>query len=90
MDSGETSVKIRDAVAAKWEGLAAQLKFKPGVIDIIERDHKGCSEDAFDDLMKRWLKGAGKQPPSWRTLLQALDAADFKTLASDVKKVLNL
>lgn len=83
-------MKIRDGVAAKWQDLAAQLKFESGVIEIIETKSKGCCEDAFDDLMRRWLRGAGKQPASWKTLLQALDAADFKTLASDVKKVLNL
>jgi len=89
LGSGEESVKIRERVAAKWQDLAPHLKFEP-VIEIIAQDNKSCCEDAFDDLMRRWLKGAGLLPVSWKTLLQALDAAEFKTLSSDIKKVLSL
>ena len=90
LGSGEKSVKIRKRVAARWRDLASHLKFEPGVIKIIESDSRSHCEDAFDDLMRRWLEGAGLLPVSWKTLLQALDAADFKALSSDIRKVLSL
>ena len=88
MSSGKRSVKIREEVAAKWSNLAVKLKFMQGTIEIIEADSKGC-EDAFDKLMMRWLKGAGRLPVTWGTLLLALYAADFYTLASGVEEILD-
>lgn len=69
--------------------LAIQLDFQPGTIKIIHKDNHSC-EDAFDDLMNRWFEGAGRQPVCWDNLLQALKAADFNSLARDVKEVLNV
>ena len=89
MSSGKRSVKIREELAAEWPKLAVKLKFTQGTIKIIDADSKGC-EDAFDKLMMRWLDGAGRLPVTWGTLLLALYAADFKTLASDVEEVLGL
>ena len=89
VSSAEGTVKIKEGVAAEWKELAIQLDFQPGTIKIIRKDNDSC-EDAFDDLMSRWLEGAGRQPVSWGTLLLALKEANFKTLASDVKGVLNL
>lgn len=89
LGSGKKLVKIREEVASEWLKLAVQLKFKQGIIKIIQADNQG-SEDAFDKLMMRWLDGAGHQPVTWGTLLLALYAAGFTTLASDVEEVLGL
>ena len=80
-------MRIRDEAAGRWRDLAAQLNFKRGVIKIIEGDSDGC-EDAFDDLVSRWLDGAGRQPVVWRTLLSALNDIELHVLAQDVQQIL--
>ena len=80
-------MRIRDEAADRWRDLAAQLNFKRGVIKIIEKDSDGC-EDAFDDLISRWLDGAGRQPVVWKTLLSALNDIELQVLAQDVQQVL--
>ena len=50
-----------------WKDLAVQLDFQRGSIATIQKDSDGC-EDAFDELMSRWLDGAARQPVAWKTL----------------------
>ena len=84
--SGQT-VKVRDCVAAKWNKLAVQLDFPHYKIEAIERDSKDC-ENATDKVIFNWLIGSARQPVTWRTLLEALEDAEFTALATDLKTVL--
>ena len=74
-------------MAAKWNKLAVQLDFPHYKIEAIERDGKDC-ENATDKLISRWLEGSARQPVTWRTLLEALEDAEFTALATDLKTVL--
>ena len=84
--SGQT-VKVRDSTAARWSNLAVQLDIPPHKIQTIERDCKD-SEHAVDKVIFNWLIGSARQPVTWRTLLEALEDAEFTTLATDLKTVL--
>ena len=84
--SGQT-VKVRVGVAARWSDLAVQLELADCEIEIIEHDSKDCKK-AMDKLISHWLKGSARQPVTWRTLLEALEDAEFTALATDLKTVL--
>ena len=80
-------MKVRDCVAARWNKLAVQLDFPLYKIETIERDSKDC-ENAMDKLICHWLNGSARLPVTWRTLLEALEDAEFTALATDLKTVL--
>ena len=84
--SGQT-VKVRDCVAARWNDLAAQLEIPHYDIETIERDSRDC-KNAVDKLICHWLNGSARLPVTWRTLLEALEDAEFTALATDLKTVL--
>ena len=70
-----------------WKDLAVQLDFQRGSIATIQKDSDGC-EDAFDELMSRWLDGAARQPVAWKTLLSALEDIELNVLAHDIRQAL--
>ena len=74
-------------MAARWNKLAVQLDFPLYKIETIERDSKDC-ENAMDKLICHWLNGSARLPVTWRTLLEALEDAEFTALATDLKTVL--
>ena len=80
-------MKVRDCVAARWNKLAIQLDFPHYKIETIERDSKDC-ENAVDKMIFHWLSGSARLPVTWRTLLEALQDAEFTALAADLKAVL--
>ena len=45
------------------------------------------AEDAVRKLFSHWLDGNGRQPISWRTLIQALREAGLRVIAADVEKI---
>ena len=84
--SGQT-VKVRDCVASKWNDLAVQLELPHYEIETIERDSRDC-KSAVDKIICHWLNGSARMPVTWRTLLEALEDAEFTALATDLKTVL--
>ena len=86
--SGEV-VKVKESVCAHWKDVAIHLSFSSGLIHIIEK--KGGPEEAFDDMMTRWLNGAEgtRKPITWRTLLTVLQDIDYGVLANDLQSVLS-
>ena len=88
LSRGDKIVKIRDEAASRWKDLAIQLNFHRGVIKTIQKDSDG-NEDAFDELMSRWLEGAGRKPVIWRTLIRALEDIDLNVLAQNIQQTLD-
>ena len=74
-------------MAARWNDLAIQLELPHYEIKIIEHDSRD-SKKAVDDVIFYWLNGSARLPVTWRTLLEALEDAEFTTLAADLKTVL--
>lgn len=64
---------------------------------ILLNDHNGNEvENIWNDnvqkvvetnanILMKWLEGGGKQPVTWRTLIQVLEDNGKKTLAQDIK-----
>ena len=74
-------------MAARWNDLAVQLQIPHYEVETIGRDSRDC-KSAVDKMMCHWLNGSARLPVTWRTLLEALEDAEFTTLATDLKTVL--
>lgn len=78
-------------VASDWKNIGYCLELPGYVLDNIEHDtvNFGC-EQSSHETFRRWLNGEGRQPVTWRTLIEVLQDADRKTLAADLKQHINL
>lgn len=55
-------------------------------VKTIEWFQRYDSERIVTDILNQWLKGKGRRPESWNTLLTCLRHIDLHTLADDIKK----
>ena len=39
------------------------------------------------EILRRWIQGEGKQPVTWKTLVDALQDTDMKTLAEYIEAI---
>ena len=81
-------IKVITSTAAKWEQVATRLYLDHHIIEHIKRDHYQtvpCCRKIFE----RWLDGEGRQPATWKTLIIALEEADFSELANDLQKLID-
>ena len=80
-------VNIIRAVAPSWETFALYLTMERNIINIWKTDSDQV-EDATRKLFNHWLDGNGRQPISWKTLIQALHENDLPIIARDVEEIL--
>ena len=60
------------------------LKDESGAkIEIIAKE-----KDMNLTILSRWLQGDGKQPPTWSTLIEALNESNLGALAEEIKTVI--
>ena len=84
---GDVVVNIIRAVAPSWESFALCLTMDRIMIDIWKRNADEV-EDATRKLFGHWLEGNGRQPISWKTLIQALRENDLPMIATKVEEIL--
>lgn len=58
------------------------------IVDQITDDCNHKAEKIMTEIMKRWIRGKGKQPVTWETLIKALRTIGLTELASCVEKSL--
>ena len=58
-------------------------------IDAIVDDNSRAREINMA-ILKKWLRGEGKQPATWRTLVQVLKDSDLNSLAEEIEAVKSL
>ena len=80
-----SEVKIVERVAAQFQKVAYALDFQPGVCDAVLATVHNSYERACQMIFQKWLNGEGRKPVIWATLIQALEHADFKQLARELK-----
>lgn len=76
-------------VAADWEKLAIMLEFdKDGHrIKAIQRDLLGASVyTCCMEALQLWLRGEGKQPVTWDTLIECLVDIEYVQLTRDIEE----
>jgi hypothetical protein len=57
-----------------WYHLGLSLKLSPPTLDDIRISNRDRVEDCRREMIKKWLEGCGKIPPSWAGLCQALNS----------------
>ena len=72
------------AVAAKWRELATYLGLEPHVITAAHADQSSAEDSCLNVLLK-WIDGAGKQPKTWITVLEAMRLAGFTETAKELE-----
>ena len=84
--SGAT-VDIREKVGSKFEALGLDLLEDDdgSLVDQIRISCHHVPADIVADIFKRWLRGRGKQPVTWRTLTQCLSSIGLSALASSIE-----
>ena len=53
----------------------------------ISQVHRDNPEQINLDILEQWLEGKGKQPVTWKTLIEVLCDVVLTTLASDIQEV---
>lgn len=75
---GEKELRIKEEIGLKWKDLAMQLGFKSARIETLAQSHTPTH-----DMMTDWLQ---KDPQhSWKKLIEKLNDAGLKALATDLK-----
>lgn len=80
-------VKVIRSTAAEWEQVATRLHLDHHIIEHIKRDNHYQTVPCCHKIFEEWLDGAGQQPATWKTLIIALEEANFSELANDLQKI---
>ena len=84
------TVKVISRVAASWEKVAIRLHFECHEIRSISRDKQLTVVDACREVFTQWLEGKGRTPTTWRTVIEALEEADFSEVTNDLKEIIGI
>ena len=85
---GGKKIHIIKRIAPVWKTLGVLLDFDDDgtELDIIDKGHPSdpiaCCRVMFQHY---WLKGNGKAPCTWQTLVNLIKEADQETLADEIK-----
>ena len=58
------------------------------VISFIEREQRGNACGINLEVFRMWLRGTGKQPATWDTLVGVLNDIGLNKLANDINRVM--
>ena len=75
-------------IASRWDDVATRLHFDLDVIKCIKKDNHYINNPSCREMFSMWLKGEGRQPADWETLIKALREAEFSELAEEVQTTL--
>ena len=82
-------IRVIEHVASKWESVAIQLHFEGHLIETIKIDSHSQVDSACRKMFIKWLEGIGRQPITWRTLINALDEAGLSNVARELENIIN-
>lgn len=58
-------------------------------VEAISMKHNNNAENISQEILSKWLRGMGKQPVTWSTLIEVLRDIDRNNLAKDIESGLN-
>ena len=85
---GEKTVQIITTVAGDWKTLALALHFEGTDIQRIQTNTHHQADSAATEVLQEWLKGRGRKPVNWSTLIAALVESKLSELANEVEEAL--
>ena len=80
-------MRVIKQAAALWESVATRLYFEIDDISRIREDYHQQNVKASRTVFMEWLRGNGRKPTTWNTIIKALEEADLSELAADLKIV---
>ena len=87
--TGET-VNIIDQVGTHYDNLGVILlnDSDESIVEAIVQDHRETAK-ITKEILKRWLRGKGKQPVAWKTLTDTLQTTGLTKLGSRIVTALS-
>ena len=85
----ERRINIPQEISIKYSEFGLLLLNDPTGAKVrnIEHKHFRDAERINTEILEEWLEGRGKQPVSWRTLIEVLRDLKLSNLASDIEAV---
>ena len=85
--SGGT-INIIQQVAPHWQDFAMSLDFDANgtTMQTIEQKNRGDPEACCREMMQLWLRGRGRQPATFKLLVDILHDCNLIVLAQQVKE----
>ena len=80
-------VRLIEEVAAGWEKIATHLYFESRHIQSMKRDNTQNSKECCRAVFVDWMEGRGRQPITWKVLIDAMSQAGFPRVAEDLKSI---
>ena len=81
-------INIIQQVAPHWKDFTYLLDFEPSTIWSIEQKYRYDPEACSREVMQMWLRGRGRQPATWKQLVETLRDCDLASLAEKVAKAI--
>ena len=83
-------INIIKTMAPVWKNLGVLLDFDNNgtELDIIDKKHPSDPIECCRAMFQHWLKGNGKKPCTWQTLVQLIKYADQERLADDIESLM--
>ena len=81
-------INIPQEVGVKYQTFAAQLLEDPtsAKVNSMEHKHGRDSLRINTEVLQEWLRGQGRRPASWRTLIEVLRDIELSTLAGEIEE----
>jgi len=61
------------------------LLLKDQAVNAIKTEYQNCPEQINTEILRRWIKGEGRTPVTWTTLIKVLKDISHHTLAEDIE-----
>ena len=84
----EPAFDTAERIGHSYEKVGGELLENSNKVDNIRTDNFYKVVDTNVGILKEWLKGSGKRPVTWRTLIQVLEKYGEVELAQDIRKAL--
>ncbi len=88
--NGRERVKVIERISTNYHDFGILLLEDDTGVRLKAIVHE-CRENPKDinrEILVQWLAGKGKEPVSWKTLIEVLKDIDLKALASDIESAL--
>ena len=85
-----SKIQVIKRVAPRWYDLGSLLDFDDSgtELDIIKEKHRSDPVNCSRAMFQHWVKGNGRGPHTWRTLIELLEESDHKVLAGEIRNAL--
>ena len=88
-DQRERPINIPQQIGTKYHQFGIHLlnDENGSKMQSISHTHRDNPEKINIEVLQEWIKGSGKQPVTWKTLIGVLRDTELITLASDIEAI---